>query len=391
MATVVPGFIPVWNTGGANRVEPPGVNKTSGWVFEQVPPSSWQNWLSFYTGEWLTWISERFTDGVDENELSIKDPAGGGARILVDADQVRFPNGIGATVLGDPAAVAAIGDSLTLLPTGRIADAFDNSVFLTINNLFGGQWSFNNTTGEVVRIDDEGLRVGSGVTGVRLDEILANQPGVRLGGLLDLVYDGPAGALRANKNGVDFLRGGRNRTDISGASLGANVIEFGSTRTNKLIVPSAAWRPRDWGAVSSPSNHVTSGNRQYQNISRLGADPSYIAYPKLPVNAFITSIDYWLEQTGVTGTITFSVNSRSVNAGTTDISIISTVNANVITDLAAYNVPVSAKFNGTPEFANDRTFFLRITNNTSDFTSIRLYAAVINYTIQELPIYHSQG
>jgi hypothetical protein len=79
---------PEWNTGGANRTEPAAGEKTSGWAVDDQPPSSYFNWLQYYTYAWLEWLNERFYKGSLEVDLIIKalqpDTSGNGGRLVLD-------------------------------------------------------------------------------------------------------------------------------------------------------------------------------------------------------------------------------------------------------------------------------------------------------------------
>jgi len=79
---------PEWNTGGANRTEPAAGEKTSGWAVDDEPPSSYFNWLQYYTYAWLEWLNERFYKGSLEVDLIIKalqpDTSGNGGRLVLD-------------------------------------------------------------------------------------------------------------------------------------------------------------------------------------------------------------------------------------------------------------------------------------------------------------------
>lgn len=61
-----PTDIPEWNTGGANNTEPSSGEKILGWEVNQVPPSSWFNWMQKLYGEWIQYLNDGiFTGGLD--------------------------------------------------------------------------------------------------------------------------------------------------------------------------------------------------------------------------------------------------------------------------------------------------------------------------------------
>ena len=117
--------VPEWNTGGSNRTEPPAGNKTSGWALNEEPPSSWFNWLQYYTGAWLFWLDERMADGAQEEDLNISalqpDASGPGGTLALAAGDgntsglggfVSITAGNGAANQGgDVVLTAGTGDS----------------------------------------------------------------------------------------------------------------------------------------------------------------------------------------------------------------------------------------------------------------------------------------
>lgn len=116
MVEPLPTKIPIWNTGGSNRTEPLTGEKTSGWAVDDEPPSSYFNWLQYYTGAWLTWLSERITKGTLEHDLIVSalPPAAsgdGGDLTLSGADANTSGDG-GVVVIngGDAAGSNSGGD-----------------------------------------------------------------------------------------------------------------------------------------------------------------------------------------------------------------------------------------------------------------------------------------
>jgi len=69
-----PTSIPRWADVSGTITEPPSGKKDVGWVFEDVPPAAYENWLQYTTGEWFKWIDERLNDGVTNDFLSIASP-----------------------------------------------------------------------------------------------------------------------------------------------------------------------------------------------------------------------------------------------------------------------------------------------------------------------------
>lgn len=139
-----PTKIPIWNTGGSNRTEPAAGEKVTGWVVDDQPPSSYFNWLQYYAGAWLTWLSQRVLKGTNEvdlivNALTPDSPGAGGNLSLKAAD--------GATSGGS--LTMSAGDTTSSGPGGGM------TVTLGTGNTSGG--SFVLTAGD-------GDTAGGGIT-----------------------------------------------------------------------------------------------------------------------------------------------------------------------------------------------------------------------------------
>lgn len=95
MATYTkPTSIPRWADTSANVVEPAEAKKDAGWVFEEIPPSSYENWRTKLNGEWWKWIDERLDDGTNNNYLRFT------PQTAVESDVPIQPSSDGLTTLG---------------------------------------------------------------------------------------------------------------------------------------------------------------------------------------------------------------------------------------------------------------------------------------------------
>ncbi len=72
-----PVKIPRWGDDLSNILEPPEGQKDTGWLFEQIPPSNFENWRAQLNGDWWKWIDERWADGATNDVVRFLDPAGG--------------------------------------------------------------------------------------------------------------------------------------------------------------------------------------------------------------------------------------------------------------------------------------------------------------------------
>lgn len=85
-----PAKVPRWADDGLNVTEPGESQKDSGWLFEQQPPSSYENWKENLNGSWWKWINERLFDGSDANTFVVKDPAAGAALLSLTTNSIAF-------------------------------------------------------------------------------------------------------------------------------------------------------------------------------------------------------------------------------------------------------------------------------------------------------------
>ncbi len=74
-----PTKLPRWGTDQTNESEASEGQKDTGWTFEQIPPSAFQNFLQRVTHDHLAWFDERFGDdtfggGSAEDGLVIREP-----------------------------------------------------------------------------------------------------------------------------------------------------------------------------------------------------------------------------------------------------------------------------------------------------------------------------
>jgi len=65
-----PSQTPTWATTGA-KVEPSAGKKALGWVLNEIPSSSFENFRADLNDKWWSWVSERFSDGVSANDLKV--------------------------------------------------------------------------------------------------------------------------------------------------------------------------------------------------------------------------------------------------------------------------------------------------------------------------------
>ena len=118
--------LPRWGTDQTNEVEPGETQKDTGWLFEQIPPSSFQNFLSRVTFDWVAWIDERLDDDIDgggitENGVAFTDPLTTEPSGSRGVTKIRLLNPVGGSVRISALAITNnIGGASTIEATGAL-------------------------------------------------------------------------------------------------------------------------------------------------------------------------------------------------------------------------------------------------------------------------------
>lgn len=241
MALSQPLKKPEWNTSGSNRTEPTSGEKSSGWVLNDQPPSSYFNWLQYYTYAWIDWLNERFLKGATEIDLIINalppTSTGAGGNLTLEAGDgltagaggnvaINAGDGAGAAAggnvaitAGDPDTSGGGGDVSLAAGTGIGAEGGDLTLSAGASDADGGDASL--TAGANTSAGPGGdltLAAGNAVGGNAGDASFvagtANSPGPGQGGDLTLA----AGDGFKEKGGDVSLTAG----DADGTSATAN-------------------------------------------------------------------------------------------------------------------------------------------------------------------------
>jgi len=115
-----PTRTPIWAATSGNVVEPPLAKKNEGWLFEETPPSSFENDRAKLVGEWFDWLNERIGDGGTADIFQILDPATSSPIFQLQASGVEIINGLnvgiafGGTVTDDRLNVGDVNFGLAL-------------------------------------------------------------------------------------------------------------------------------------------------------------------------------------------------------------------------------------------------------------------------------------
>jgi hypothetical protein len=197
MVETQPAKIPIWNTGGSNRTEPLTGEKTSGWAVDDEPPSSYFNWLQYYTGAWLTWLNERVYKGSLEHDLTVAalqpDSSGNGGDLALTAgDADTSGDGGGVTIDAGDAAGSNTGGAVGV--TAGDGDSGGGAVNLTGGDALsaGPGGSINLTAGAGVGGSEGGdvnIKAGPSTNLHGGDVVIAGGDAIgtdRIAGLVDI-------------------------------------------------------------------------------------------------------------------------------------------------------------------------------------------------------------
>ncbi len=121
-----PTEFPRWGTDQSNEVDPSSGQKDTGWTFEQIPPSAFQNFLSRVTYDWINWLAERLDDDIDgggltEDGVAFTDPVTREPTGSRGVTKIRLLNPIGGSVRVSAIAITNnIGGSNAIEATGAL-------------------------------------------------------------------------------------------------------------------------------------------------------------------------------------------------------------------------------------------------------------------------------
>lgn len=275
-----PTYIPEWNTGGSNRTNPSGAEKIAGWALNDQPPSSYFNWLQYYTGAWFTWLSQRVLKGGAEidlvvNALSPDTSGGGGGLTLVAGNGFTAGAGGDASLSGGDAAGSNAGGNAVI--NGGDGDSGGGDV-----NLTGGDATSSGSGGEVNLTggDAAGSGIGGNVDAQGGDGVGNIGGSIRLtaGASTTGAFDGGVARLRAGEaqdtgDGGDAQVWAGHATGTAGAGGNADINGGNSAAGNggdvDIDAGQATGASGDGGDVNIDSG--LSANGQPGNVNIKGA------------------------------------------------------------------------------------------------------------------------
>jgi hypothetical protein len=71
MAFSKPTDLPEWAADGTNTVEPSEGAKDTGWIVDEIPPSSYENWIQRTNWLWWRWWDEKLQEGATNEDLKM--------------------------------------------------------------------------------------------------------------------------------------------------------------------------------------------------------------------------------------------------------------------------------------------------------------------------------
>jgi hypothetical protein len=254
MAFLKPTKVPRWADDGLNTVEPAEAKKDLGWVFEEPPPSSYENWIQNTTGDWMKWLNEiifdegalsRIFQGVNSDTAVADQTAGscvlsGGASTGNAGSTVLFriaESGQGAGLaVRAPVGVAAINSlgifEMEALPAAARTLRVETPVGASREGI---EINTKNNTQTGVDLNlgatDIGLSIDGGAAGIDLINnatalnLLGNTTGVDITGSTTGV------SIDTTTTGID-IAGGTTGAQITGATTGIGISGSGSIGVN---------------------------------------------------------------------------------------------------------------------------------------------------------------
>jgi hypothetical protein len=139
MAYSKPSDIPRWADTSTNIAEPSSGKKDEGWLVNEIPPSSYENWLKNIIGNWFKWLNERMKDsGGDPNLFALIDP--GNQSFVTLSDNVDITSYTDLEIDADP--ILLMEDDCVIRPNnstntcalGSATYTFDSAYIENINS-----------------------------------------------------------------------------------------------------------------------------------------------------------------------------------------------------------------------------------------------------------------
>lgn len=108
MAISKPTKLPEWASTTANVVEPSEGKKDDGWLVNEIPPSSYENWRAKTNWQWWQWWDEKVDDYIDTEHIEFQFP------IVADGSNTANPSEVAIRGFGfGPKAIGVLGKSNT--------------------------------------------------------------------------------------------------------------------------------------------------------------------------------------------------------------------------------------------------------------------------------------
>ncbi len=125
MAFIKPSDVPNWADDDVNNVDPGTTKSNLGWVFQEVPPSSFENFRAQLVGQWFKYINERVFDGATSQDFRVQ----GVDRITADGADLDGGDmevsggqatGDGGCLIDFETVIAGQGSGTTERPAARV-------------------------------------------------------------------------------------------------------------------------------------------------------------------------------------------------------------------------------------------------------------------------------
>jgi hypothetical protein len=269
MAISKPTKLPEWASTTANVVEPSEGKKDDGWLVNEIPPSSYENWRAKKVWEWWRWWDEKVDEGATDEDLKIN----GSVAILTGSLALTNASALEGVGKGSyPGIVGVTGDQdwdkanqkvgvMGLAGTGTTSGAFTDVGVLGTDDAFGGDASNVGVVGHsTTKIGVAGVVNNIDLTGGTFSNV-----GV-IG--MDSTFTGTVGSFGVfgysnNKAGVLGIGGAGSLgsatiTDCGLVGVGDNTVPSG-TYSDIGVFGCGTWGGRFLGAGSSDIGVAGSG------------------------------------------------------------------------------------------------------------------------------------
>jgi hypothetical protein len=263
MAFSKPTKLPEWASSSANIVEPSAGKKGDGWLTDEIPPSSYENWRVQNNWSWWRWLDEKITEGATNENLDVNATitiltgplALTNATALAGFAKGTYPGVVGITGTQDWSSTDQEVGVLGLAGSGTTSGDFTDVGVLGTNgamtvNVGGAGVIGHSTSGVGVG----GLTSNADITGATISNVGVTGTDSNFTGTISNF--GVAG-YSSNKAGVLGMGG-------AGLLGGATIADCGLVGVGNVTIPSVSFSNRGvlgFGDIGGEFRGITTGDK----------------------------------------------------------------------------------------------------------------------------------